>query len=365
MNDRIQHLQTAIAPYREQIINHKVYRVIENIEDLSVFMQYHVYAVWDFMSLLKSLQNELTCTSVPWFPVGKADIRYLINEIVLGEEADVDAEGKRKSHFEMYIDAMQQIVAESADLHHTREVARTGRHNAHVHFHFLCTTHAVKTPRLQRPQEFALHLEIEVAYVVEVERSPCGQFKETNAPLVGARKRPLLHAEQLHLHYRLGDGRTVQIDKRAIGTHAIGVQQPRHEVLARPRLATNQHRRRTGGDLFDHVEHGHQRREVRYELRVRCCPLHSRRHMHVVPRQHAFFPGAAYERLNFGHAIRLGQKVICPKLQRGDGRFDGAVAGDDNDLRRKWFLANQAQYFETIDFRHDHVEQRDVKVFRT
>lgn len=111
MNNRIQHLQNVITPYREQIINHKVYSVIENIDDLKVFMSYHVYAVWDFMSLLKSLQNQLTCTSLPWFPVGDADIRYLINEIVLGEESDLDAHGKRKSHFEMYVDAMHQIGA--------------------------------------------------------------------------------------------------------------------------------------------------------------------------------------------------------------------------------------------------------------
>jgi hypothetical protein len=111
MNSKIQELQNTIAPYREQIINHKVYRVIQNMEELKIFMNYHVYAVWDFMSLLKSLQNQLTCTSLPWFPVGEADIRYLINEIVLGEESDIDANGKRKSHFEMYVDAMRQIGA--------------------------------------------------------------------------------------------------------------------------------------------------------------------------------------------------------------------------------------------------------------
>lgn len=111
MNNHIEKIQKAIEPLRQQIINHKVYSAINDIEDLKVFMQYHVFAVWDFMSLLKSLQNNLTCTTVPWFPVGSAETRHLINEIVVGEEADVDLEGIRKSHFELYLDAMNQCGA--------------------------------------------------------------------------------------------------------------------------------------------------------------------------------------------------------------------------------------------------------------
>jgi len=101
-------LKQNIASLRNQIIHHKIYSAIEDIDDLRIFMEYHVFAVWDFMSLLKSLQNNLTCTSVPWIPKGNPDTRYLINEIVIGEESDVDLDGIRKSHFEMYLEAMLQ-----------------------------------------------------------------------------------------------------------------------------------------------------------------------------------------------------------------------------------------------------------------
>lgn len=70
-----------------------------------------MYAVWDFMSLLKSLQRQLTCIDVPWVPIGNANTRYLINEIVIGEESDVDEQGKRASHFELYLNAMLQSGA--------------------------------------------------------------------------------------------------------------------------------------------------------------------------------------------------------------------------------------------------------------
>ncbi len=114
--NHIQTINARIEPLRQQIVNHRVYSAIETLEDLRVFMQYHVYAVWDFMSLLKTLQNNLTCTSIPWYPKGSAATRYLINEIVIGEESDVDMDGNRKSHFELYLDAMQQAGANTAEI---------------------------------------------------------------------------------------------------------------------------------------------------------------------------------------------------------------------------------------------------------
>ncbi|HTD40474.1 MAG TPA: DUF3050 domain-containing protein [Mucilaginibacter sp.] len=105
---RIGKLRAEIEPLRLQLTGHDLYKNIRTIDDLHIFMEHHVFAVWDFMSLLKSLQQTLTCTDVPWMPVGNANTRYLINEIVLGEESDVDANGNRISHFELYREAMQE-----------------------------------------------------------------------------------------------------------------------------------------------------------------------------------------------------------------------------------------------------------------
>ena len=131
MNEQIERIRERIEALRQEIIHHKVYSMIENTEDLKVFMEFHVYAVWDFMSLLKTLQNNLTCTTVPWFPVGSAETRHLINEIVVGEESDVDLYGQRKSHFEIYIDAMKQCGADTSPIEtFIAELQQTGNFDA-------------------------------------------------------------------------------------------------------------------------------------------------------------------------------------------------------------------------------------------
>lgn len=102
---------------KQQLINHPLYNRMQHPEDLRVFMQHHVFAVWDFMSLLKALQQKLTCVQTPWVPIGDGNTRFLINEIVVGEESDVDEEGNRMSHFELYLKAMKeaQVPAKSIE----------------------------------------------------------------------------------------------------------------------------------------------------------------------------------------------------------------------------------------------------------
>ena len=112
MNAHITNIQEASAELQNKIVNHPTYKSIKTIDDVKHFMEHHIYAVWDFMSLLKSLQTSLTCTQVPWFPVGSAKVRFLINEIVCGEESDVAFQREGNiSHFELYLEAMAQIGA--------------------------------------------------------------------------------------------------------------------------------------------------------------------------------------------------------------------------------------------------------------
>lgn len=111
MNERINSINRNLEPFKMAIVKHNLYNKLKNTNDIAVLMENHVYAVWDFMSLLKSLQHILTCTSSPWKPKGDPKIRRLINSIVLEEESDVDEQGNPSSHFEMYLDAMDQCGA--------------------------------------------------------------------------------------------------------------------------------------------------------------------------------------------------------------------------------------------------------------
>jgi len=87
---------------------------INCLEDLRIFMSSHVYAVWDFMCLVKQLQHHLAPSSSPWAPRYSASSRRWINEIVLGEESDITPHGGHASHFESYIVSMKEIGIDTA-----------------------------------------------------------------------------------------------------------------------------------------------------------------------------------------------------------------------------------------------------------
>ena len=113
MNSHI--LKTKLTPLYYRLQTHAMYARLHSIPDLQRFMSHHIVAVWDFMFLLKALQKECTCLSLPWRPTGDAQIRRLINEIVLAEESDL-IDGVATSHFELYLSAMTNIGADTAPM---------------------------------------------------------------------------------------------------------------------------------------------------------------------------------------------------------------------------------------------------------
>jgi hypothetical protein len=119
----IEQIEARIAPLRARLTSHPLYARIRTRDDVRVFMESHVFAVWDFMSLLKALQLRLTCVSVPWAPTAWPESRRFINEIVLGEESDL-CNGRAASHFELYLEAMHEC---GADTGHIQGLLRTVR----------------------------------------------------------------------------------------------------------------------------------------------------------------------------------------------------------------------------------------------
>ncbi|MSQ87393.1 MAG: DUF3050 domain-containing protein [Alphaproteobacteria bacterium] len=108
---QLEGLYSRVEPHLSLLNNHPIYSAIKSLEDLRVFMTWHVFAVWDFMSLLKSLQRQLTCVDVPWMVPPNLNSARFINEIVLNEETDIDLDGSPTSHLSLYLQAMNEVGA--------------------------------------------------------------------------------------------------------------------------------------------------------------------------------------------------------------------------------------------------------------
>lgn len=115
-SQRFEQLQNTLSSLRYALLNHPIYAEVNSLSRLREFMQMHVFAVWDFMSLVKRLEGELTSNSLPWTPPHSARLARFTNEVILGEETDLGPDGTPISHFELYLRAMDEVGADTTPI---------------------------------------------------------------------------------------------------------------------------------------------------------------------------------------------------------------------------------------------------------
>jgi Protein of unknown function (DUF3050) len=120
-------LNARLEPLRAALAQHAIYDRVVDIPSLRVFMTSHAFAVWDFMSLVKTLQRALTCVETPWLPARDTHAARLINAIVLAEETDEVAPGEYTSHFDLYLTAMDELRADRDPIDNMIRAVRRGQ----------------------------------------------------------------------------------------------------------------------------------------------------------------------------------------------------------------------------------------------
>ncbi|MBX2996164.1 MAG: DUF3050 domain-containing protein [Bdellovibrionaceae bacterium] len=121
--------QNKILARKKALYDHPLFAdgVIKSLDELHIFMEHHVFAVWDFMSLIKTLQHHVCPSTTCWVPTHniRTGAARLVNEIILAEESDLDIDGKSSiSHHDLYCQAMLEVGADANQLEEFVEQVR-------------------------------------------------------------------------------------------------------------------------------------------------------------------------------------------------------------------------------------------------
>jgi len=129
--DSLNNYKKAIDELKQSLTSHKLFSNELNLSQMSKFMESHIFSVWGFMSLLKSLQSGITVTGAPWIPNenSRNGLTNFINEIVLCEESDDIGNIGYMSHFEFYLLAMNKMKASTSQINLLIERLKSEKYN--------------------------------------------------------------------------------------------------------------------------------------------------------------------------------------------------------------------------------------------
>ena len=164
-----------IQSLKNRLEDHPVYNAVKNLEDLKIFMEHHVFSVWDYMSLIKFLQSVIAPTGCPWVPQGDANVKRFINELVMGEESDEsNIHGEFSSHYELYLVAMREICADTSRCEtFVNNVVEQGINSALVYSDIpepsrFFTTQTFKSINRNKPHEVAASLALGREHIIPI-----------------------------------------------------------------------------------------------------------------------------------------------------------------------------------------------------
>jgi hypothetical protein len=125
-------IQVRVAPLQDKIAEHPLLDKITDIRAVRFLMQQHVFAVWDFVCLLKTLYSRVIGCDVPWFPSQDPDSARLLYELLIEEETDRlpapnSAGHTHQSHFCLYLAAMRECGADTQPIETCLERLKAGQ----------------------------------------------------------------------------------------------------------------------------------------------------------------------------------------------------------------------------------------------
>src|ERR1039457_223078 len=269
---------------------------------------------------------------------------------------------ERRQVYGNHVQAVEEVLAELAGLHHALEVAVRGRHDAHVHGHGLRSAHALDLLLLQGTQDLPLKGQREIADLVEEERRAARRLEEPDLPRVGARERAPLVTEKFALEEGLRDVRAVQGEEWFAGAVRARVNRARDELLARARFAADENRGVRGRDLLDEPEevaHGGALADDRLEPVVLQASLEADRFLREPERLDGALHAAEQRVGDDG----LRQVVECAEVMCLARALARAVRRHEDHSRRERPVRERAETLHDVhsgEPRHLEVRQDDL-----